>query len=213
MIWQRYRRRFVQSFPYGLCYRYRLASLRWAVIPATWVRNRYLRACTGAILSKYVTICQESLAYHTSGCSSMKLFIKAWHSRSSSTTTSIPRCLRYSSPPTNVTFSASTTRFNLYRIHAPVHISHGESVVYIVAPAYTDAGSLPLFSKADISAFTHEAINQSHLSKSCNSLHAELHSHFAPSCYVLFLISYPPWRLDRLQWAHLLPLPLPWLQL
>jgi len=34
-----------------------------------------------------------------------------------------------------------------------VHISHGDSVVYMVAPAYEDAGSRPLDSMADISAW------------------------------------------------------------
>jgi len=45
-----------------------------------------------------------------------------------------------------------TTRFTLYMMHAPVHISHGERDVYIVAPLYADAGNRPAFSKADISA-------------------------------------------------------------
>jgi hypothetical protein len=44
-----------------------------------------------------------------------------------------------------------TSRLTLYMMHAPVHISQGESVVYIVAPLYAAAGRRPAFSKADIS--------------------------------------------------------------
>lgn len=46
-----------------------------------------------------------------------------------------------------------TTRFTLYIMQAPVHISHGERVVYIVAPRYVVAERRPAFSKADISAW------------------------------------------------------------
>lgn len=36
---------------------------------------------------------------------------------------------------------------------APVHMSHGDRVVYMVASRYVAAGSRPAFSKADISAY------------------------------------------------------------
>lgn len=36
--------------------------------------------------------------------------------------------------PTNVLFSAMTTRATLYRMQAPVHMSQGLSEVYIVEP-------------------------------------------------------------------------------
>jgi hypothetical protein len=38
-------------------------------------------------------------------------------------------------------------------MQAPVHISQGESVVYIVAPLYAEAGRRPAFSRAEISAW------------------------------------------------------------
>jgi hypothetical protein len=44
-----------------------------------------------------------------------------------------------------------TTRFTLYRMQAPVHMSHGDSVVYMVEPLYFAAGSRPASSSADIS--------------------------------------------------------------
>src|SRR5271155_444987 len=84
----------------------------------------------------------------------MNFFIKALHSALSNSTTSIPRSFRYASPLlTNVLFSPITTRPTLYIKHAPVHMSHGDSVVYMVAPTYEDAGSRPLDSMADISAW------------------------------------------------------------
>jgi hypothetical protein len=49
-------------------------------------------------------------------------------------TTVMPLDLRWSSPPTNVVFSPMTTRETLYRMQAPVHMSQGESVVYMVEP-------------------------------------------------------------------------------
>src|SRR5689334_14902168 len=73
------------------------------------------------------------------------------HSSLSKITTSIPFDLRWSSPPKNVLFSATTTRATLYRIQAPVHISQGLSEVYMVAPLYAEAGRRPEFSSADIS--------------------------------------------------------------
>jgi hypothetical protein len=91
-------------------------------------------------------------AYQTSGFSLMNLSIRALHSSFSNTTTSTPRSFKYFSPPTKVLFSPITTRRTLYRMHAPVHMSHGERVVYIVAPSYAVAGSRPEFWRADISA-------------------------------------------------------------
>ena len=94
---------------------------------------------------------EVQMTYQTSGFSSMNFFISASHSLSWSTTTSIPRCLRYASPPTKVLFSPMTTRPTLYITQAPVHMSHGDNVVYMVAPRYAEAGSLPVFSRAEIS--------------------------------------------------------------
>ena len=45
-----------------------------------------------------------------------------------------------------------TTRPTLYSRHAPVHIAHGLSVVYMVEPAYALAGSRPPASRAAVSA-------------------------------------------------------------
>lgn len=50
--------------------------------------------------------------------------------------------------------SPMTTRLTLYMTQAPVHMSQGERVVYIVAPRYAEAGSLPAFSRHEISACT-----------------------------------------------------------
>lgn len=102
--------------------------------------------------------CGKNVTYHSSGVLSINFFIKALHFSSSSTTTSIPRCFKYSSPPTKVLFSAITTRATLYRMQAPVHMSQGESEVYIVAPSYAFAGSRPEFSRADISAYGCQAV-------------------------------------------------------
>ena len=49
-------------------------------------------------------------------------------------------------------YAPMTTRLTLYIMHAPVHMSHGDRVVYIVAPLYAEAGNLPAFSSAEISA-------------------------------------------------------------
>ena len=92
-------------------------------------------------------------AYQTSGFSLINLLIRSWHSLFSSTTTSIPLCLRYASPPIKVLFSPMTTRATLYMTQAPVHISHGDKDVYMVAPLYADPGSRPVFSRVEISAF------------------------------------------------------------
>ena len=81
----------------------------------------------------------------------MNFLMSSLHSSLSNTTTSMPFDLRWSSPPTNVLFSAMTTRATLYRMQAPVHMSHGLSEVYIVAPLYAEAGRRPEFSSADIS--------------------------------------------------------------
>ena len=91
--------------------------------------------------------------HQTSGFSLINLLIRSWHSLFSSTTTWIPFCLRYASPPTKVLFSPMTTRATLYMTQAPVHISHGDKEVYMVAPLYADPGSRPVFSRVDISAY------------------------------------------------------------
>jgi hypothetical protein len=57
------------------------------------------------------------------------------HSSLLKTTTSMPLSFKYFSPPRKVSFSPITTRATLYRIHEPVHMSQGERVVYMVAPA------------------------------------------------------------------------------
>ena len=54
-------------------------------------------------------------------------------------------------------------------------MSHGDKVVNIVAPSYALAGSLPEFSKADISALNHisqftEAVRAFHLRAKLHSL-------------------------------------------
>ena len=92
------------------------------------------------------------ITHQSSGCSLMNVRISCSHSAFWRLTTSTPLERRYSSPPTKVVFSPITTRQTLYRIHAPVHMSHGDRVVYIVAPLYEDAGSRPACSRADISA-------------------------------------------------------------
>ena len=46
-----------------------------------------------------------------------------------------------------------TTRLTLYSRQAPVHISHGERVVYIVEPLYAEAGRRPAFSRAEVSPY------------------------------------------------------------
>lgn len=81
----------------------------------------------------------------------MNVFISSSHSAFLRLTTSIPRCFKYSSPPTKVLFSPMTTRETLYRTQAPVHMSQGDSVVYIVLPAYAEAGRRPACSKAEVS--------------------------------------------------------------
>ena len=91
-------------------------------------------------------------SFQTAGWSFMNRVISALHSSLSTSTTSTPLSFRYLSPPTNVLFSPMTTLAILYIMHAPVHMSHGERVVYITAPAYAEAGSLPEFSRAAISA-------------------------------------------------------------
>jgi hypothetical protein len=42
---------------------------------------------------------------------------------------------------------------------APVHMSHGLKVVYMVAPRYADAGRRPAISSVDISAFLGQIYN------------------------------------------------------
>lgn len=46
-----------------------------------------------------------------------------------------------------------TTRFTLNNRQAPVHISQGERVVYIVDPLYAEAGKRPAFSSAEVSPY------------------------------------------------------------
>ena len=46
-----------------------------------------------------------------------------------------------------------TTRLTLYSKQAPVHISHGERVVYMVEPSYAEAGKRPAFSRAEVSPY------------------------------------------------------------
>ena len=47
----------------------------------------------------------------------------------------------------------SRIKRTLYMTQAPVHISQGERLVYMVAPWYTEAGRRPAFSRHDISAW------------------------------------------------------------
>ena len=65
----------------------------------------------------------------------MNSSIIATHSAESSTTTSTPWLRSRSSAPMNVRFSPITTRGMPYSSIAPVHMWHGDSVVYIVARA------------------------------------------------------------------------------
>src|SRR3989337_1542358 len=81
----------------------------------------------------------------------MNSAMSALHSSESRFTTATPRERSRSSPPMNVRFSPITTRGIPYRRIAPVHMSHGESVVYIVARRYTDAARRPAFSSASVS--------------------------------------------------------------
>lgn len=86
------------------------------------------------------------------GFSCINFSIIFLHSSLFTLTISTPRCRNCFSPPTNVSFSPITTLEILYKRHAPVHMSHGERVVYIVAPLYAEAGSRPVFARQDISA-------------------------------------------------------------
>lgn len=65
-------------------------------------------------------VLHEAATHQISGFSAMNLSMRALHSAFSRTTTSTPRCLRYSSPPTKVLFSPMTTRETPYRRQAPV---------------------------------------------------------------------------------------------
>ena len=151
------------------------------------------------------------------GFSSINLLIRSLHSLFCNTMTSIPRCLRYASPPTNVLFSPITTRATLYKTQAPVHISHGDKEVYIVAPLYAEAGSLPEFSRVEISAFlcnNHDPRQSSHTQKASSArdrggLHVELATLSALACCDLYRESSPPWTLDRHRWGLLLLQSLP----
>lgn len=85
------------------------------------------------------------------GCSLMNFCIKSSHSLLRTLITSTPRERSKSSPPTNVLFSPRTTRGISYNRQAPVHIEHGDNVVYMVLSRYADAGKRPADSRVDIS--------------------------------------------------------------
>ena len=85
-------------------------------------------------LAPVTNVINFGYAHQTSGFSLINLLIRSWHCLFSRTTTSIPLCLRYASPPTKVLFSPITTRATLYMTQAPVHMSHGDKEVYMVAP-------------------------------------------------------------------------------
>src|SRR5207245_410686 len=72
-------------------------------------------------------------SFHSAGSLWMKFWSKRKHSGSSTTSIWTPRSTKYSSGPRNVRFSPITTLGMRYRRMAPLHISHGESVVYMVA--------------------------------------------------------------------------------
>jgi hypothetical protein len=126
---------------------------RVALVRGKRLKHQYPHSCSMSLSDYAGLVWPGDSAYQTSGFSRMNFSISALHSSLSNTTTSTPRSLRYFSPPTKVLFSPMTTRFTLYRMHAPVHMSHGERVVYIVAPSYATAGSRPEFWRADISAW------------------------------------------------------------
>ena len=90
-------------------------------------------------------------SFHSAGSAAMNSVISSTHSASSSTTTSTPRSRSRSSAPRNVRFSPITTRGILYSRIAPVHMSHGDNVVTMVARAYTLAGSRPARSRQSVS--------------------------------------------------------------
>ena len=143
---------------------------------------RYLHSChtLGTFWNRAFAEAHQML-----GFSSMNFLIRSWHSLFSSTMTSIPLALRYASPPTKVLFSPITTRATLYKMQAPVHISHGDKEVYMVAPWYAEAESLPVFSSVEISAFG-KVHQSSHLASSAREAYMQhcassLHPHIVPS--------------------------------
>src|SRR5262245_1344578 len=90
-------------------------------------------------------------SFQSVGCASMNRRISSIQRASSTTSTAAPRPRSRSSSPRNVTFSPTTTRGMRYSRIAPVHIAHGERVVYKTLRAYTVARSRPAFSRASIS--------------------------------------------------------------
>lgn len=119
--------------------------------------------------------------YQSSGCFLMKSAMSFSHSAFLRFTTSIACADKFSSAPRYVLFSPRTTRSMLYSMQAPVHISQGLSVVYMVAPLYAEAGNRPAASKAAISAYVHRLGNMNqhsygedlHVLLRCSSAHAD----------------------------------------
>ncbi len=130
----------------------------------------HMNRSTLFIYVNHFRVCPGILTYQISGFCSMNFSIRSWQTVLFILMTSTPCCFKYSSPPKKVLFSPITTREMPYNRHAPVHIeqllkrcqpvvlylvtcyyTHGDKVVYIVAPLYAEAGSRPEFSKAAVS--------------------------------------------------------------